>query len=242
MLPDGVKPRIVIANIMSPLAIFFLLVGAPALAVYLAFLGWTTLPTNPLGWFLLLVGGVYSLATAFTAVFRRERFWEAQDSAGALHEERGDRSFWLVTLAMAAVFFLSPLEYVYLPAWLGRNAWTEICGVGLVVAGAALFVWARRTLGANFSGHVSVMDRHVLVQSGPYGIIRHPAYTGYFLMAAGIGVGYSSLAGLSALIGFLMPGLAYRARVEDRLLAAHFGGEWQAYTRRVPAFFPRLGK
>ena len=44
---------------MSQIAKFFLLVVAPILAMLLALLGVETIPANPLGWFLLLVGVVY---------------------------------------------------------------------------------------------------------------------------------------------------------------------------------------
>jgi protein-S-isoprenylcysteine O-methyltransferase Ste14 len=38
------------------------------------------------------------------------------------------------------------------------------------------------------------------------------------------------------------PFILFRARREEQALAAEFGGEWQEYCRRVPAFFPRLRK
>jgi len=44
---------------MSRIAIFFLVVFALGLAYVIGMLGWLTVKTNLLGWFLLLVGAAY---------------------------------------------------------------------------------------------------------------------------------------------------------------------------------------
>jgi protein-S-isoprenylcysteine O-methyltransferase Ste14 len=223
---------------MSRLTIIFLVMVTPVLAICLALLGLATIPTNPLGWFLLLTGIVYTAGTVIFTVIRRQRFWEARAGGGTIQEERGDRSFWLITLGMMAVFYLSPMEYIYSVAWLPRTVWTKFCGVGLVVAGSVLFVWARRTLGASYSGHVSVKKGQELVQSGPYRYIRHPAYAGYLLMALGISLGYSSLAGLISILVLLLPSLVYRMNVEEKLLNEHFGEAYRQHASRVKRLIP----
>ena len=225
---------------MSRISVLFLTIVAPALAILLACLGLFTLPSNPLGWFLLLLGTIYAGGTIIFVLIRREHFWAAQAGGSTVQEERGDRSFWLISLAMMAVFYLSPLEYLLFAGWMPRTLWMKSCGMGLVLLGSALFAWARRSLGANYSGHVSAKEGQELVQSGPYSVIRHPAYAGYLLMALGISLGYSSLAGLIALLGLLVPVLVYRIRIEEEILAAHFGEQWREYCVRVPAFFPRI--
>jgi len=116
----------------------------------------------------------------------------------------------------------------------------KFLGAGLVACGIMLFIWARRVLGASFSGHVSVQQGQELVQSGPYRFLRHPAYAGYLMMAIGIGLGYSSLVGLVSVLVVLVPVLMVRIRVEERILAAHFDNQWQDYARSVPVLLPRL--
>ena len=78
------------------------------------------------------------------------------------------------------------------------------------------------------------------MQTGAYRFLRHPAYAGYLLMALGIALGYFSLSGLAATLVLLVPVLNYRIRVEEKVLAAHFGKAWQEYARHVPALLPRL--
>ena len=218
----------------------FLVIFTPGLAICLAWLGLATLPTNPLGWFLLLTGSVYSAGVMLVVGIRRRRFWERSKEVEAIQEERGDRSFWWITLGMIAVFYLSPLEYLYLAAWLPRTAWTKLVGLGLAAAGSLLFVWARRTLGASYSGHVSVEREQELVQSGPYRWLRHPAYTGYLSMALGISLGYSSLSGLVSVLVLLLPSLVYRINVEEKMLSEHFGEVHRQYASRVKRLIPGI--
>ena len=225
---------------MSQIAKFFLIVVAPILAALLALLGVATLPANPLGWFLLLVGVAYTAGVVIVYAIRKERFWESPLDGAPTHEERGDRSLWFITLGMIAAFYLSPVEYLYLPAGLPRNAWLSFSGVGLVTLGIALFIWARRALGKSYSGHVSVKTGQALVQNGPYRLIRHPAYAGYLLMALGISLGYSSLAGLTSVLALLLPGLIYRVKVEEKLLTGHFGEAYRQYADRVKRLIPGI--
>ena len=225
---------------MSQIAKFFLLVVAPLLAMLLALLGVETLPANPLGWFLLLVGVVYAVGVVIVYAIRKERFWESPLHGAPTHEERGDRSLWFITLGILAAFYLSPLEYIYLTASLPRNAWMSFSGVGLVAVGTMLFVWARRALGKSYSGHISVKTGQALVKSGPYRFIRHPAYAGYLLMALGISLGYSSLAGLASTLVLLLPSMIYRMTVEERLLTRHFGEAYRQYADGIKRIIPGI--
>ncbi|MCL4529190.1 MAG: isoprenylcysteine carboxylmethyltransferase family protein [Chloroflexi bacterium] len=224
---------------MSRPAIFFLLVVAPAFAILLALLGIETLSSNPVGWFLFLVGVVYAAGLIIVYHIKKERFWESSSSGAMEQEERGDWSFWLVSLGMIAVFYLAPLEWLYFNAILPRASWMSFIGLMLVILGAVLFVWARRRLRSNYSGHISVKDDQELVQSGPYRIIRHPAYLGYLLMALGVSLGYSSIMGLSAIL-LLVPALVYRIHVEEKLLEAHFGAQFRTYAEKSARLIPGL--
>lgn len=225
---------------MNRIAKTFLLIFAPALAILLALLGLATLHSNLLGWFLLLVGVVYAAGVIIVFYVRKGQFWDSTLNGATAKEERGDRSFWLFTAGMLAAFYLSPIEYLYLSAVMPRTSWMPPGGVVLVVLGIALFIWARRTLGKNYSGHVSVKQGQELVQSGPYRILRHPAYAGYLLMALGLGLGYSSIAGLLAILVLLLPSTIYRINVEEKLLAGHFGEAYQEYTYRTKRLIPGI--
>ena len=225
---------------MSRLATFFLLIVAPGLAILLALLGLETLHSNLLGWFLFLTGIVYAAGIAIDAYVRKEEFWESKQSGDNFQEEQGDRSFWLIALGIMAAFFLSPIEYLYFATFQLDTFWAEAIGVELVILGSILFVWTRQTLGRHYSGHVSVKKDQGLVQSGPYRIIRHPAYSGYLFIALGLALGYSSLLGFASTLLILLPATVYRIRVEDRMLAEHFGTQFEEYARKKKRLIPGI--
>src|SRR5690348_845942 len=52
----------------------------------------------------------------------------------------------------------------------------EAAGFVLTLAGIALAIWARFHLGGNWSSVVAIKERHTLVRSGPYRLVRHPIY------------------------------------------------------------------
>jgi protein-S-isoprenylcysteine O-methyltransferase Ste14 len=223
---------------MSHAAIFFLMFVSPLLAVLLGLLGWATLRTNFLGGFLLLVGIGYILGLCYVTWIRKKQFWKSSLKGSVSQEEIGDLSYWLIIPGMLITFYASPIEYIAFPYSYPLSAWLKATGLILVVLGVAIFVWARRALGSSYSGHISVLSEQPLVQSGPYRFIRHPAYLGYLLMGVGISLGYFSLIGLIAIPLLLLPGLIYRIRVEDKLLAVHFGWQFQAYAASKARWFP----
>jgi protein-S-isoprenylcysteine O-methyltransferase Ste14/cell division protein FtsL len=224
--------------VMNRKVILFLLAIVPALAILLALIGVETLGSNLLGWFLLMTGIICAAGIIIVAYIRRETFWESQITVETVQSERGDRSFWLITLAMMAVFYLSPLEYMYLAAQIPRTIWMEVTSAGLVVVGVVLFTWARRALGANYSGHLSTKQGQQLVQNGPYHLIRHPTYAGFLLMALGLALGYSSVVGITAVLLALIPSAIYRIHVEEKLLAEHFDTQFYKYADKTKRLIP----
>jgi protein-S-isoprenylcysteine O-methyltransferase Ste14 len=71
-------------------------------------------------------------------------------------------------------------------------------------------------------------------------ISPHPAYAGYLVMALGLSLGYSSLAGLLTIIILLLPSLIYRINVEEKLLADHFGEVYRQYIQTTKHLIPGI--
>jgi protein-S-isoprenylcysteine O-methyltransferase Ste14 len=129
---------------------------------------------------------------------------------------------------------------MYLPAVFPRALGMQIAGLMLILAAVALRMWVRAYIRGLYSGHVEVQAGHRLVQSGPYRFVRHPGYTGFLLMTLGVAISYSSWIGLAAIPLLLLPGLAYRMRVEERLLTGQFGEEYRVYVRRSKKLIPGI--
>jgi protein-S-isoprenylcysteine O-methyltransferase Ste14 len=112
-----------------------------------------------------------------------------------------------------------------------------ILGVVLAIGGAVLVSASKRALGMFFTANLGVKENHTLVTTGPYSLVRHPIYLGILLFTLGSGLVFDRGA-IVLLAGALVPCLLVQARIEDRLFAAHFGAEHDAYRSRVPALLP----
>lgn len=117
--------------------------------------------------------------------------------------------------------------------------WARFLGLAILLAATALTVWARFALGLMWSAVPAVKEGHQLRTSGPYAITRHPIYTGLLGMVAGTAL----VAGGGAWIVPFPVALiliAFKIRIEERLMSAEFPGEYPAYRARVPQLVPGL--
>ena len=109
----------------------------------------------------------------------------------------------------------------------------------LMLCGFAFTIWARRHLGRYWSARVTLKEGHQLIESGPYGLVRHPIYSGLLLSMAAtvmtIGT-LQSLCGYALLVGALI----FKLAAEERLLAANLGQAYRDYQKRVKALIPGL--
>jgi len=103
----------------------------------------------------------------------------------------------------------------------------------LVVGGALLRWWAILTLGRLFTVDVAVQRAHRVVRSGPYQLVRHPAYSGLLCSLLGIGVALGSWQAPLLILSPALGGLLYRIVVEERALLRGLGDDYAAYRRTV---------
>lgn len=111
-----------------------------------------------------------------------------------------------------------------------------MCGVEAL--GFSFCWWARLTLGDLWSSSVTRKDGHVVVERGPYGLVRHPIYTGIIVAALALA---AQLGSLSAVIGapLMALGFAIKARLEERFLSAQLGeAAYADYRSRTPMLIP----
>jgi protein-S-isoprenylcysteine O-methyltransferase Ste14 len=79
---------------------------------------------------------------------------------------------------------------------------------------------------------------HRLIQSGPYGWVRHPIYSGLLLALVGTVI---TIGTLQACVGVAIIFIAVvrKMALEEQWMAAQFGNEYEVYRRRVNALIPR---
>jgi protein-S-isoprenylcysteine O-methyltransferase Ste14 len=120
---------------------------------------------------------------------------------------------------------------------LPRTMATYWIGVTLVVLGLAFAVWARRHIGSNWSGTVTVKENHALVRTGPYAWVRHPIYTGLLAAILGTAIARGELRGVWAL-ALCTVAFVIKLRTEERWMSEVFGEEYERYRAAVPALIP----
>lgn len=111
-------------------------------------------------------------------------------------------------------------------------------GTFLTLAGTFFAIWARITIGRNWSGAViTAKEHHQLVTDGPYRIVRHPIYTGLLMVALGAAVVTRSIEGA---VGFLLILMALLSRIpqEELLMADKFPDAYSHYRRRTKKLIP----
>lgn len=184
---------------------------------------------------------VFSLM--FVAVGIGSRIWAERRHPGLLAERANfenaqDVKPWdkvLSPLMAVSVSFpiviVAGLDHRY--GWsAGFPIWLNILGFILIAAGYAIAAWA---LAENrfFSGVVRIQtDReHVVCDTGPYRIVRHPGYAGSVLALPGIALALSSVWTLvPAAIALVIA--VIRTALEDSTLQEELPG-YREYARRV---------
>ena len=210
----------------------FTITGPPAVLAILFLLAaivWLVVASRPsLG--MLLSGGIWIGFMVFWSV-------TAQRGGGAKTEEsRPSRAAHqnLTTVGLLLLFLPVPgLRWHLLP----QTRWILPVGLGLEALAVLLHIWARRHLGKNWSSPVTIKPGHQLVRSGPYRLVRHPIYTALVCLAAGTAMVSGEL---HSLLGWVLFTFAYvrKLRLEERVLAETFAGEWGAYRKSSWALIP----
>jgi protein-S-isoprenylcysteine O-methyltransferase Ste14 len=109
----------------------------------------------------------------------------------------------------------------------------------LALAGLIVMLWARVTLGRNWSAGVVLKEGHDLVTSGPYRFVRHPIYSGLLLLAFGWAIWRGRLSGFLGLVVWIVL-FWIKARSEEALMIEHFGDAYLRYKERVKALIPYI--
>lgn len=113
----------------------------------------------------------------------------------------------------------------------------NVLGGAIVLAGLATSVTSALTLGSFYSSTLRTREDHQLVTHGPYRYVRHPIYTGTLLVTVGIAVFTGSLLGF-AVMSLLVPLFLRRITLEEAMLQAEFGEQYQSYRQRTKKLLP----
>jgi len=191
-----------------------------------------------LGWW---QGWAYSLL--FAAAGIGGHLWSERRHPGLLAERLGFRSALGVKPWDKVLAPLLGISTSFLPAAIAgldhRFGWSptfptllNAFGLMLAAAGYAFALWAAAE-NRFFASVVRIqLDRgHVVCDSGPYRIVRHPGYAGLLLTLPGIVLALSSAwTGIPAALALLV--ILIRTALEDRTLQDGLPG-YRDYARRI---------
>jgi len=156
----------------------------------------------------------------------------------ASHHDLGAESPTRVMIIAAVVMIVIsfwPLPYGVLWVTPAPVGWL-MCA--LVLMGFA-FAWAARLhLGPLWSNTAAPTEDHRIVDTGPYGIVRHPVYAGLLLAVFATAVERGRIEAVAGAL-VLIAALSIRAKLEERYLRRDLGdAAYSAYRRRVPMLAP----
>ncbi|PIL34316.1 transcription factor [Ganoderma sinense ZZ0214-1] len=133
-----------------------------------------------------------------------------------------------------------------------RPSLVSLAGCVLGIAGGLLRMRCYRELGRLYTFELSVRDDHKLITTGPYSIVRHPAYLGSFVFQAGNivllaskgswfvesglwGTLWGKAIASSAVGSMLWIALQLFLRVdeEDMVMRKEFGEEWDEWAKKT---------
>ena len=118
--------------------------------------------------------------------------------------------------------------------------WAIVLGAISLALGLWMFRRSHKELGRNWSITLEIREKHKLVSSGPYALVRHPMYTSFLLIALGQAFLLPNwVAGFAGLVGFTIL-FFLRVDKEERMMMESFGPEYQAYMERTKRLIPYI--
>lgn len=109
---------------------------------------------------------------------------------------------------------------------------------GVALCGFAFTWWARVHLGRLWSSSITRKADHRVVDTGPYGLVRHPIYTGVILATVATAIQRGTALSIVG-AALMILGWYVKARLEERFLREELGRDnYDAYAQQVPMLVP----
>ncbi len=149
-----------------------------------------------------------------------------------------DRSSTRLVVLAYVVAFAAP--FALDPSGVGvthRDSALAWIGIAIGVVGLGVRVWSMRVLGRDYTRSLRTRDAQVVVDRGPYRLVRHPGYLGSILVWGGSRLAVNWLIALATVVMLALV-YAYRIRAEEAMLSDHFGDAYRAYKTRTWRLVP----
>lgn len=134
----------------------------------------------------------------------------------------------LAQIAFLAIFLVSAFDRRF--GWSHVPVYISVIGNMMVTAGFYLVfrVFKENTFTA---GNITVEKEQSVISTGPYAIVRHPMYSGAFILLIGTPIALGSWYGLPAVIPIILV-IIWRLLDEEKFLAKNLIG-YSQYCKKV---------
>lgn len=181
-------------------------------------------------WTFLAVYFTSSMAIILYLLRKDPKLLERRLGGGPLAEKQTSQKIikFLTSLGFIGVILVSACDHRF--AWSRLPASVALAGDALVALGwlAIFFVFKENSFA---SATIELAPDHKVISTGPYALVRHPMYTGSFVLLLGSAIALGSWNGV-LVIAALIPVRVWRIIDEEKFLARHLPG-YVAYQERV---------
>jgi len=108
----------------------------------------------------------------------------------------------------------------------------------LMLGAVWLFDASSRVMGKNWALVARTLSDHVLVQTGPFAVVRNPIYVALFGFMIAMAIAFGHMRNLIVGVPLYALGTWMRVVHEERLLRTQFGAAYDDYAARVKRFVP----
>jgi protein-S-isoprenylcysteine O-methyltransferase Ste14 len=187
---------------------------------------------------LVVVSAAVQLASNVTLAIWRPAHFRVRQQGVVAAKDRGQPmadaigSAMLVGFAVAWMAFI-PLDVFRLHVLPPPAVWLAWAGGAVALAGSAvttLAVWENRFATPNVQDQTARGQQ--VVDTGVYGLVRHPIYLGYALLIGGEALWLGSVTAALIGVGVYLASTCWRIMIEERDLRARLPA-YAAYARRV---------
>jgi protein-S-isoprenylcysteine O-methyltransferase Ste14 len=158
------------------------------------------------------------------------------------HRKNDKNSVWFIHAAGAFGQIIIVMEWAYFRSNFHHWHWDGVTILGLLLmsGGLTFRIWSIYTLGKFFTASVQIQTGQVLIQYGPYRIIRHPSYLGAYASIVGSSLFMHSY--LCIVISAILMWIVYDYRIarEEDVLINTFGRKYESYQQHTKRMFPLL--
>ncbi|MGB9911900.1 MAG: methyltransferase family protein [Candidatus Kapaibacteriota bacterium] len=149
----------------------------------------------------------------------------------------------LITLSILETFILFLIVFKN-SLVLGFNFYIpflfRLFGLGLGYFGLVFITLSLIKLKGRYSATLNIKKGHQLVQNGIYRYIRHPIYTGLFLLHLGVTLALANIFVAIVWIGGILIFLFHRVPKEEALLEYYFKEKYRDYKASTGLFLPKF--